>query len=350
MNTSIRASRRAAAWVMAIALAFLGVQDVAAQKSDRAGTAGAAQLLIPVTARNSALGNNSTGGLSTMSGLEGIFSNPAILSVNGGTAAMFSRMEYVADIGVNFIGLGQRIGNNNIAFTLTSWDLGDIPVQTELAPEISDVTYNATKLTVGFTYARQLTDRISAGTTLKAVNEAIDDVSGTAIAFDAGMTYLVGETGLRMGVSLQNIGSELRYSGTGMVRQVRLADQNPTATTNAVAIESAGVELPSLLNFGLAYTRGLGSQGSVTFMGNFRSNSFDQDQFSGGIELGFQDIVYVRGGYQYQEDPDRTFFTGASVGAGLNLNVGDNRLSVDYAYVPTDFFDAVQYITASVTL
>jgi hypothetical protein len=350
MNTSNHVGRRGAAWVMAIAMVFLGVSDVAAQKSDRAGTSGAAQLLIPVTARNSALGNNATSGLSSMNGLEGLYSNPAALNSNMGTAAMFSRMEYVADIGVNYFGLAQRVGDNNIAFTIAAWDLGDIPVQTETAPEISDVTYSATKLTAGFSYGRQLTDRIAAGATFKAVSEAIDDVSATAIAFDAGMTYVVGESGLRMGISLNNIGSQLRYSGTGLVQQVRLPGQNPTATTNAVAIESAGVELPSLLNVGVAYTRELGAQGSVTFLGNFRSNSFDQDQFSGGIELGFQDIVYVRGGYQLQNDADLTFYTGAAFGAGLNIPIGTNRLSVDYAYVPTDFFDAIQYITASVTL
>jgi len=335
---------------MAIAMVFLSVQESVAQKSDRAGTAGATQLLVPITARNTALGNNATSGLATMNGLEALYSNPAGLAVNGGTSAMFSRMEYVADIGVNYLGLAQRIGNNNIAFTLTAWDLGDIPLQTETQPEISSVTYDATFLTAGISYARVLTDRISAGATFKVINEAIHDVNGTAIAVDAGMTYLVGETGLRMGVSLKNIGSELKYSGTGLVRQVQLPDQNPVATSNAVAIEAAGVELPSLLNFGLAYTRDLGAQGSVTLMGNFRSNSFDEDQYSGGIELGFQDIVYVRGGYTLQGNQDVTFYTGASFGAGLNLNVGSNRLSVDYAYIPVDFFDAVQYITASVTI
>ncbi len=350
MNKRNRMSWRGAVWAMAIAMVALGVQDVSAQKSDRAGTAGAAQLLVPTTARNTSLGNNTTSGLSNMNGLEALYSNPAGLTVNTGTGAMFSRMEYVADIGVNYFGFAQNFGNNNIAFTVTSWDFGDIALQTEASPEISSVTYNASFITAGVSYARQLTDRIAAGATLKAVNEKIDDVSGRAIAFDAGMTYVVGETGLRMGVSLKNIGNELSYEGTGLVRQIQLPDQNPVSNANAVAIEADGVQLPSLLNFGMAYTRELGGQGSVTFMGNFRSNSFEQDQYSGGLELGFQDIVYIRGGYQLQNDSDLSMFTGATFGAGLNIPLGGNRLSVDYAYVPADFFDAVQYITASVTL
>lgn len=350
MNKKNRMSWRGAVWAMAIAMVVLGVQDVSAQKSERAGTAGAAQLLVPVTARNTSLGNNTTSGLANMNGLEALYSNPAGLAVNAGTGAMFSRMQYVADIGVNYFGFAQNFGSNNIAFTVTSWDFGDIPLQTEVTPEISSVTYTASFLTAGLSYARQLTDRISAGATVKAVTENIDDVSGRAIAFDAGMTYVVGETGLRMGVSLKNIGNELKYAGTGLVRRVQLPDQNPVANNNAVAIEAEGVQLPSLLNFGMAYTSEIGGQGSVTFMGNFRSNSFEQDQYSGGIELGFQDIIYVRGGYQLQSDSDLSFYTGATFGAGLNIPIGTNRLSVDYAYVPADFFDAIQYISASVTL
>src|SRR5690606_41226926 len=88
--------------------------------------------------------------------------------------------------------------------------------------------------------AGQLTDRIAAGVTCKGVNEASHDMSATAVAFDAGMTYLVGESGLRIGVSLKNIGSEMTYSGTGLIYQVRLPNQDPTANSNAVAIEAAG--------------------------------------------------------------------------------------------------------------
>ena len=122
------------------------------------------------------------------------------------------------------------------------------------------------------------------------------------------------------------------------------------ATTNAVALESEGIELPTLLNFGASYTRELGAGAAVTVLGNFRSNSFDQDQYSGGLELGFQNIVYVRGGLEVTQDQDLTFFEGYSFGAGLNLELSGTRLTVDYALVPTEFFDDVQYITASVTL
>lgn len=320
------------------------------ESGSRAGTSAGAELLVPLTARFVGLGASTTSGTADMNGVEGLYANPAVLSVNNGTAALFSRVQYVADIGVNYIGIAQSFGYNNIAFTLSSWDFGDIPEQTEIAPEISDVTFNINYITAGVTYSRQFTDRIAAGVTLKVVNEQIDDVSASAIAFDAGMTYDVSQSGLRFGVSLKNIGNELQFAGTGLVRLVRLPGQEPTANQNAVTIEAEGIQFPTLLNVGIAYTRPLGESAMVTVLGNFRSNSFDQDNYSGGVELGLMDILYVRGGYLLTEDMDNTFFQGPVAGAGVKLNLGGTSLMVDYAYQPTDFFEDVQYITASIKL
>ncbi len=313
-------------------------------------TAGSTQLLVPLTARSVSMASGITAGIANSSGLEGVFANPANLTVNTGTNVMFSRMEYVADIGVNYFGVAQRFGANQIALTINTWDFGDIPLQTEVAPEITEVTYTANFSTVGASFARDFTDRIAAGFTVKLVTETIDDVSSNGLAFDAGMTYVVGESGLRFGVSLSNFGPSRKYSGTGLVRFVNLPEQSPAAQASAVALEGAEYELPSVLNFGVSYTRELGASANVTLLGNFRSNSFSQDQFSGGLELGLLNVLYLRGGYEFEEDMDKTFFNGTNFGAGLNLEVSGTRLTIDYAYRATDPFDNVNLITASLTL
>ena len=324
--------------------------DARAGDDRRRGTAGASQLLVPVTARSASLGASMTSGLVGLNGLEALISNPAGLAMNQGTAAIFSRMDYVADIGVNYFGVAQSFGNNNLAFHVNAWDFGDIPLQTEVSPEITNVTYNASFITAGLTYARAFTDRISAGATFKVVSENIDDLSASAVAVDMGMTYVVGETGLRLGVSLKNIGTDMQYSGVGMTRQVQLPNQPGNAANNALVLESEGVELPSLLNFGVAYTRQMAEGAVVTVLGNFRSNSFDQDQYSGGVELGLFDMVYLRGGMDIVGDSDLSFYTGTNFGAGVDLDLGGNRLQVDYALRSTDYFSNVSMITAAVDL
>ena len=50
------------------------------------------------------------------------------------------------------------------------------------------------------------------------------------------------------------------------------------------------------------------------------------------------------------QENDLNFFQGYSFGGGLNLMFSGTRLTVDYAMMPTDYFDDVQFITLAVTL
>lgn len=318
--------------------------------TNRVGTSGANELLVPLTARYSALGNSITSVLPDMNGIEALYANPAGLAVNTGTSALFSRLQYVDDIGMNYFGLAQRIGDNHLALAISSWDFGDILRQTEINPEKAEATFSVQFINLGLTYARTLTDRIAAGVTLKVINETIDDLTATGVVFDAGMTYVVGESGLRLGVALKNVGNELQYSGTGLGRRVQLPDQPNNATVNTVVLESEGMQYPTLLNFGMSYTRMLTGAASMTMLGHFRSNSFEEDQFSGGLELGLREIVYLRGGYEWSRQDNTTWYKGYSLGAGINMGLAGTQLTLDYALVPTDFFDNIQYVTLSATL
>jgi len=308
------------------------------------------ELLVPITPRTVALGSSLTSGMNTMSGVEALQSNPAALMVNNSTNAMFSRTEYVADIGINYFGVAQRFGNNNIALTITSWDYGDIPRQTAASPEIDPtLTWDASVLVVGATLARQFTDRISAGVTFKGLSRRIDNVNSTGIAFDAGMTYEVGESGLRFGVSLKNFGPQMEFSGDGLDSPIPQTGPDGSGTI-AGNIDDLGAELPSLLNFGAAYTRQFAGDITATVLGNFRSNSYDLDNYAAGVELGYQSIFFVRGGLDINGDPDVTAWEIWNVGAGVNLDMIGNGLAVDYTYRPSDVFSGVNMFAVSFTL
>lgn len=319
------------------------------QGDERAGTSGASYLMVPLTARTASLGTALTGGLSNLSAVEAVQANPAAILSHTGTSAQFSRMEYVADIGVNYLGIAQRFGNNSIALTAQSWDFGDIPEQTENAPQISDVTYSASTFVLGLSLARQFTDRISAGVTAKALSERIDDINANGVAFDAGMTYTVGESGLRFGVSLKNFGTAMSYQGGSLASTSPI--ENPSEEGEVASeITSLESELPSLLNFGVSYTRALANDISVTALGNFRSVAYDQDEYSAGLEAGYANLFYVRGGVIMTAETDASFYEMWNVGAGLNLDVSGVGLSVDYAYRPTKFFSSVNLFTVGLTL
>jgi len=335
--------------LLAVAVVGVGFSSSQAQNLRR-GTAGASELLVPVTARTAGFSTPLTGGLDNLNPLEAVLSNPAAMSSGTGTSAFFSRSEYVADIGINYFGVGQAWGNNVLAVTVGAWDFGDLQKTTEQSPELGALTYNATNVLFGISYARTFTDRIAAGFTVKGLSEQIDDVSATGLAFDAGMTYVAGESGFRFGVALKHFGPQMSFSGNGLTRFANIPSQEPDAKQNAVTIQSEAFELPSQLNVGAAYARPLGDAAVVTLTGNFASNSFSEDIFSGGLEFGVMELLYVRGGVSLQSETDFTFYQGYNLGAGLNLDLSGSNLTVDYAYLPVDFFDAVNMFSIGLEL
>jgi hypothetical protein len=350
-------TRKAGRWILVAGLIGSSValgqtaraQDLSGDYSRR-GTAGAAHLRVPVTARLASLGTAGTAGLEGMHGIEALFANPAALMLNEGTGVLFSRMEYVVDTGINTFGVAQHLGSNNLALFVTAWDFGEIARQTEVSPEITDMTFSPTFITAGLSYARQFTDRIAAGVTTKLVSEDIDDLVATAFAIDGGITYSISEVGLRFGFSVKNIGTKLRYGGEGLTQSVQIADQRPDADEGALLIETEPVDLPTLMNFGVTYTHRFTSSATVSLLANYRSNSFDQDQFAAGLEVGLLDVLYLRGGIDFMEDLDLSMFNAGNFGAGLRAGISGLDVAVDYAYRPTDFFSHVQMFTVTVSI
>lgn len=339
--------------IVLIVVAGLFAVDVHAQdaENERIGTSALMELTVPVTPRTVALGSALTGGMDSAPGVEALISNPAAAMLNQSTNAMFSRMEYVADVGVNYFGLAQRFGANNIALTVTSWDYGDIPLQTEDDPNIDPSnTWSANSIVLGLTYARQLTDRIGAGVTVKGLSQSIDNMDSQGVALDAGMTYIVGESGLRFGVSLNNFGPQMGFTGIGL--QEDLGEEGPGGEFDVPGeVRDIQSELPSMLNFGAAYQRNLAGNLSATLLANFRSNSYDLNQYAAGLEFAFQELLYVRGGLDFTaEESDMRHWSMWNFGAGLNVPIGGSHVMIDYAYRPSDVFEGVNIISGSFTL
>ena len=335
----------------AAALLGPGATGAAAQ-DDRVGTAAMEELLVPVTPRTVALGSSLTAGLANVSGVEAVQSNPAALLASSGTNALFSRSEYLDDIGINYLGIAQSFGANSVAITLTSWDYGTLYKTTTDAPDINiddPLEYDASTFVVGGTFSRKFTDRIGAGFTLKALGRTIEASTSSSVAFDAGITYVVAESGLRFGVALQNLGGEMTFSGGGLQQGLQQNGPNGENTIGG-ELDDLPAVLPSVLNFGAAYTRQFAGDVSVTGLANFKSVSYDQERYSGGLELGYANMAYVRGGVDLTSQPDQDVWNGWNIGAGLDLNLSNTNLKVDYAYRPSDVFGGVNVFSVGIGL
>ena len=320
-----------------------------ADGSNRAGTAAAPELLIPVGARDMALGGAS---IANTDGIESHHWNPAGLARSKADAsAMFSTMSYIADINVNYLAVSGRFKLGTLAVSLKALDVGDIAVTTEKRPDGTGGTYSPTFFTLGLTYARSLTDRIALGTTLNYISNDLGRADASAVAFSVGLQYqnLGDIQGLDLGVAVKHIGQRMQYQGAGLLNKGSLNDlRRSSAFYN---VEAGSADLPSLFEIGLGYRYPLGGMGKLNLSSLFQHHNYDYDQYKLGAEYIYNDFLAVRGGFDYAADAaDDSYLFGTSFGLGLNFNLGGalQDVRLDYAYTGVDHFDALNTFTFQV--
>ena len=307
---------------------------------NRAGTNGASELLIPIGARDIAMGGASA---STSFGIEGLYWNPAAVAKSKyATAVYFSHMTYLADIGVNYGAISTTFeGFGTVALSLKSLSIGEIPVTTTTYPDGTGQTFTPQFFTLGLSYARELSDRVVVGLTTNLISERMGDVSASGLALNIGVLYdnLAAVEGLSLGVAVKNIGPQMRFDGSGLLVQASVAGQNRPA--QFYQVEAASFELPSSIEFSLGYRRSLDGVNNVMLATAFQSNNFSDDEYRIGAEYSYQDLVFLRGGYNFaqRQSEERQYLFGPSFGVGVRTALGSLELSVDYAFRKVDVFD-----------
>jgi hypothetical protein len=104
--------------------------------------------------------------------------------------------------------------------------------------------------------------------------------------------------------------------------------------------DSAPFELPSSFEIGVGYKTALAEEHSVALSTAFQNNNFSDDAYRLGAEYSFQDMVFVRGGYDYSPSQldQRDNIFGATFGLGLRATVGSVDVGFDYAFRSAKYF------------
>jgi len=308
----------------------------------RKGTTGAEQVLIPVGARGIA-----TGGafLANITGLESIFYNPAGLDVYPQTEAMFSYVNYLADINISYFAIGTSLGDiGSIGLDLKTFDFGDIPVTTETFPDGTGETYSPSFLTIGFTYSKVLTDRISIGTNLKIISENIQNTNATGFALDAGVQYRFSEA-LMIGATVKNIGSDMNYSGQDLASRTVIPGSIPGSSTGSYEVITEGFQIPSFFQLSMTYALNINEQNNLMFAGAYTANNSFEDIANLGMEYGFMNNFFVRGGYNFLVQNTSEYVYGLTFGAGLDYKLGGEVGFVfDYAFRDVKDFPTANHV------
>jgi hypothetical protein len=347
-------------WIKAAAIIalMLPFNNSFAGNPQRAGQAGASELLINPWARTSGWGGANIAGVR---GLEGIFSNVAGLAFTEKTELIFSQTQWlkigddaVADI--SSFGFSQKVGESGVlGFSVMSMSFGEIEITTVDLPDGGIGFYSPKYMNIGVSYAKIFSNSIYGGVTVKMISEQISNVGANGVALDAGIQYVTGaEDNLKFGISLKNVGPRMSFTGDGLSFRGIVGDGDDYKMT--VEQRSSELELPALLNIGLSYDVNV-MQHRITGAGTFTSNSFQKDQYRLGGEYSYNEMFMVRLGYTY-EDGIRTPSTrttalrGPSAGFTVELPMGDegSTFGLDYSYRHTDPFQGSHTIGARINL
>lgn len=277
----------------------LSFSAVASAQSGDAGATGLAFLKLGVGGRASAMGEAY---VAVSNDATSMFWNPAGLSYIGRAEIAFTHTEWLQDISHDFLafafpGLGGGMGASVYTSSIDGIERRTIPSSDPLGTvEARDLA-----LTVG--YARQVSDKLRAGISVKYLYERIYVEEATGYAFDIGVSYQPFESPFRAAGVIQNVG--------------RMGE-----------LHSQSIKLPTMFRIGAAYSLGLGelagglllSADAVKVVENDVSGNF-------GVEVRALEKLAFRFGYQ----------TGASESAfasGFGLQL--NRVTLDYGYKPFD--------------
>lgn len=308
----------------------------------RKGSTGADQLLVPVGARGIA-----TGGAfhSSLNGLESIYYNPAGLDLIHGTEAMFSHMNYIADINLSYFAVSTVLGDlGSIALSLKTFDFGDIPVTTPDFPDGTGKTYSPSFLTIGLSYSKVITDRISVGTNFKLISETIENTSANGFAVDVGVQYRFNPQ-LAISAVVKNIGTNMVYSGSDLQTRTSVPNTLPGSPNGTFEIVAEPFQIPSFFELGFSYNYNLDEQNNILAGTTFTANNAFEDKLNLGLEYSYMNMFFLRGGYNLLLENTKQSIFGFTAGAGIDYKIAEDiGVVFDYAFRDVKEFPSSNHI------
>ena len=274
------------------------------------------------------------GGAYTAAGndISGIPYNPASLAFIRNQSAFLSQTKYVADISYNVIGYGRNMtGTDFFGIHLFALDSGSMDVTTEDSPDGTGEQFKVTGLCVRATYARRITDRLRVGFTGKFIREDIYTTYMQSFAFDIGSNFNTGIFGFVLGMSVSNLGPEVKFGGEGL--EVQLTEEWMQNGNLTKVTES----FPLPMTFRIGFMNEIiGSNSDLVKSRNHKLimsidgiNARDYVLYGAlGLEYAWKDIAYERFGNRLGHDTAKW-----SVGGGFDIRGKSFSVGLDYAYV-----------------
>ncbi len=332
--------------IVIIATVLLLCGTVSAGEFSKVGTAGAQFLKIGVGSRYTAMGEAS---VASSGDIYSMYWNPAGLVQIGDNELAFSHVSYVTDISLNYIAYARTFEDIGVfGASATVLSMGDQEI-TRTAMEDQNGTgemYSASSYAFQLTYARYLTTQFSFGGSFKFVGEEIYREKASGFAFDFGTLLYTGFRSLRIGMSISNMGPEMKFDGPDLDVAYDPSDggnENQDEFNSRLKVEA--YDLPMTFRIGMAYDIAFGPESNLMMSVEAKHPNDNEQQGAIGAEYDWQKKFFLRGGYKFNYVEQ-----GLSFGGGLKTPLGEEtELSLDYAWVDYGRFESVHRFSASVS-
>lgn len=312
---------RSAFVVAVLVLLSLPHTSEAAQVFEKVGTLGGQSLKIGVGARAAGMGEAY---VAIADDATAVYWNPAGIARLSGQSISINHTSWPANVlfdqaayvfSVKWI--PGMLGVNVRALTMSR----DI-VRTTYLPEGTGETFDAGEWAYGLSYARALTDKFSAGFSINYVQTGLADVKGTSTTFDFGTLYDVGVLGAKIGMAIQNVGSDMTF-----------IDEK--------------VKMPVFFRVGGSAALMQSGESRLLTSAEFTHPPDNSEKLNLGAEYGFRDYLFLRGGYKLNYDTE-----GLTAGIGVKFPLTVIKSSVarlDYAYQDMKFLSDAHHVSLNVS-
>ncbi len=258
---------------------------------------------------------------------------------------------WIADLQHSFSAIVIPAGGlGNVGLSVTTLSSGKIEQTTIENPHGTGTFVEASDIALGVSYARNMTNFVSVGMTVKYVRQNLWDLSAQALAMDIGFLLDTGFRGIKMGMTLSNFGTELRMTGDNLIRAYDKWPENNADPNVQTALETTTWPLPTSYRVSVAADL-VGGEASSLFSDSERHRLIavidalhpndNPEHYSGGIEYTFNKMLALRSGYTGGTDE-----RGMTFGAGLQTPLGGQAtIILDYAYADFGVFDYIQQVS-----
>ena len=323
-----------------------GILPTAEDTPNRQGTRGANFLHIGIGARAGAMagaiGSSVTGPMSW-------YWNPGGASTTEEFALVAGRQDLYGDLGLgqSYAAASLPLLGGVVGFHLNTLNSGDIQRTTELNPlgeRLGGASFQWTSTVAGLGYARRLTDRLSVGGQVKYIREGITDAGTSWIAADIGTVFNTGLYGVTIGGAIRNIGGTSRAKGAVIQRVITTSDGSVLRETRRVDLYTRMTEIPVVFQFSLgsellgtanSLMGGAGGPNTLTAEIAVIDGTDISTQYALGVEYGFKNILFLRGGKRmFNDDRDQGGYGSIGLGGGFGLRfpVFGRAVRFDYSY------------------